>query len=125
MRLPFRAISRTADALAHVGGEGAVLNLGQRIRQVQQANPGVRIDCYVLFSSHTDAMELYEKARAVGLGARVSTTPRQARSSCGVALLISCDEAAAIEGVAHDGNVPIEGIVPLPNQINPNRDVYC
>lgn len=101
------------------------MELVERIRQVRQENPRIRVDCYVLFSSHTDAMELYEKARAAGLGARISTTPRQARSSCGVALLVNCDEAVAIEGVAHDGNVPIEGIVPLPNQINPNRDVYC
>ena len=101
------------------------MDLEARIRQVGQENPGVRIDCYVLFASHTDAMALYELTRAAGLGARVSTTPRQARSSCGVALLISCDDAVAIEGIARDGDVPIEGIVPLPNQINPNRDVYC
>ena len=101
------------------------MGLEERIEQVRRENPGVRIDCYVLFSSHTDAMELYELVRAAGLGARVSTTPRQARSSCGVALLVSCDDAVAIRAVAGAGDVPIEGIVPLPNQINPNRDVYC
>jgi len=101
------------------------MDLNERIERVRQENHGVRVDCYVLFSSHTDAMELHELAHAAGLGARVSTTPRQARSSCGVALLVSCDEAAAIGDVAQAHNVPIEGIVPLPNQINPKRDVYC
>lgn len=83
------------------------------------------VDCYVLFASHTDAMALYSLAKAKGLGARISTTPRDARSSCGVALLISCDDALAIEQLALDEPIPIEGIVPLPCQINPNRDVYC
>ena len=101
------------------------MQLEERIRQARQDNPGVRIDCYVLFSSHTDAMQLYECARSKGLGARISTTPRQARSSCGVALLVSCDEAAAVGQAAREAGVPFEDIVPLPNQINPHRDVYC
>ncbi|MBR0405358.1 MAG: DUF3343 domain-containing protein [Eggerthellaceae bacterium] len=79
----------------------------------------------MLFESHTDAMQLYELSRAAGLGARISTTPRQARSSCGVALLVSCDEAKAVETIALDSNTPFENIVPLPNQITPHRDVYC
>ena len=101
------------------------MELSERIEQTRRENPDVRVDCYVLFSSHTDAMQLYGLVRGAGLGARVSTTPRQARSSCGVALLIGCDDAERIAGIAQDEAVPIEGIVPLPNQINPNRDVYC
>ena len=101
------------------------MELAERIEQARQEHPDVRIDCYVLFESHTDAMQLYELVRAAGLSARISTTPRQARSSCGVALLVECDEAVAIEDIARNEDVPIEGIVPLPNQINPQRDVYC
>ena len=97
----------------------------ERIRQARREHPDARVDCYVLFSSHTDAMELYGIARENGLGARISTTPRQARSSCGVALLIDCDDAIAVDEIARSKAVPIEGIVPLPNQINPHRDVYC
>lgn len=101
------------------------MQLRERIEQAKQEHPGVRIDCYVLFSSHTDAMQLHSLARDAGLGVRISTTPRQARSSCGVALLVPCDEAEAVEAIALDEGVPFENIVPLPNQINPNRDVYC
>ena len=101
------------------------MSLRERIEQTRRENPGVRIDCYALFSSHTDAMQLYELARTAGIGARVSATPRQARSSCGVALLVNCDEASALEEVACTNGIPLEGIVPLPNQINPQRDVYC
>ena len=100
-------------------------DIDERIAEAQRANPGVRIDCYVLFASHTDAMQLYAIARAAGLSPRVSTTPRQARASCGVALLVASGEARAIEAVALEAAVPFEGIVALPNQINPNRDVYC
>ena len=101
------------------------MELDGRIEQVRREHPGVRVDCYVLFSSHTDAMELYGLVRGNGLGARISTTPRQARSSCGVALLIDCDDALSVDAIASGGAIPVEGIVPLPNQINPNRDVYC
>ena len=101
------------------------MELEQHIQDVRRENPGVRVDCYVLFSSHTDAMQLYELSRAEGLKVRISTTPRQARSSCGVALLTDCDDAVAVRETALANNVPFENIVPLPNQINPNRDVYC
>ena len=101
------------------------MGLDERIARVQQENPGVRVDCYVLFASHTDAMQLYGLARSAGLGARISTTPRQARSCCGVALLVANEEALAIQMVAEENGVPYEDIVPLPNQINPHRDVYC
>ena len=100
-------------------------DLKSQIERVRRENPGVRIDCYVLFESHTDAMELYELARSIGCEARISTTPRQARSSCGVALLINCDHATTVEEAAIEHGVSFESIVVLPNQINPKRDVYC
>lgn len=101
------------------------MELNDLIEQARQDNPGKRVDCYVLFASHTDAMELFGLVREAGLGARISTTPRQARSCCGVSLLIGCDDAARVELIARENGVPTEGIVPLPNQIDPNRDVYC
>ena len=97
----------------------------REIERVQSEHPGTRVDCYVLFSSHTDAMQLFGESRSAGIGARISTTPRQARSSCGVALLVACDDARAIERLARERSVPFERIVALPNQINPGRDVYC
>lgn len=102
-----------------------VSSLTKRIEEERRRNPGVAVDCYVLFSSHTDAMQLFEIARGAGLAARISTTPRQARSCCGVALLVACDDAPAVEAAALENGVPFEDIVPLPNQIDPKRDVYC
>ena len=101
------------------------MSLEEHIAEVAAANPGVRIDCYVLFSSHTDAMQMYDCLRGAKLNARVSTTPRQARSSCGVAVLVPSNEALQVEEVAIASGIPYEGIVALPCQIDPKRDVYC
>ena len=105
--------------------EEAIGGIAARIEQAKSTYPDVRIDCYVLFESHTDAMQLYELSRAHGLDVRISTTPRQARSCCGVALLVASGDASALERVALDNDAPFEDIVALPNQINPRRDVYC
>ena len=101
------------------------MDLEQHIAEVAEANPGVRIDCYVLFFGHTDAMALYNLAKERGIGARISTTPRDARSSCGVSLLIACDDALGMQALAQEAGIPVEGIVALPCQINPQRDRYC
>lgn len=101
------------------------MNLEQHIQEVAAAHPGVRVDCYVLFSSHTDAMQMYAHLRSAELDARVSTTPRQARSSCGVALLVSSSQALDVEKEADSSGIPYERIVALPCQIDPHRDVYC
>lgn len=101
------------------------MNLEQHIAEVAAANPDVRIDCYVLFASHTDAMSMYQQVRNAGINARISTTPRQARSSCGVALLVPREQALATEQFAAQEGLDYERIVALPCQIDPHRDVYC
>ena len=101
------------------------MSLKEHIAEVEAANPGVRVDCYVLFSSHTDAMDMYACVRSCGVDARISTTPRQARSSWGVALLVPSDQAEDVEQIAEGNGLAYERIVALPCQINPHRDVYC
>lgn len=99
--------------------------IDRRIAHARALHPGSAIDCYVLFESHTDAMALYDAARQRSLSARVSPTPRAARASCGVALLVSCGDAAAIERVAQTEGISVENIVALPRQIDAHRDRYC
>ncbi|MBQ9068346.1 MAG: DUF3343 domain-containing protein [Eggerthellaceae bacterium] len=79
----------------------------------------------MLFESHTDAMDMFARVRSYGVDARISTTPRQARSSCGVALLVPSDQATQVERIAQEESLAYERIVALPCQINPKRDVYC
>ena len=83
------------------------------------------IDGYVLFGSHTDALALYQAAKEAGMPARISPTPRDARSSCGVALLIPCDAAQGIYDVAYQKRIAVESMVALPRQIDAKRDRYC
>lgn len=89
-------------------------------------NEGARpVDCYILFSSHTDGWRLYEAARDAGVKARISPTPRAARASCGVSLLASCDDEAALLRLAEEAGVPLEGVARLPRQLNARRDTFC
>lgn len=101
------------------------MGIEQRIAQARAASPGIPVDCYALFVNHTDAMALYACARRDGLAARVSPTPRAARSSCGVALLVEASDAAALEALAQREGVELEGLVALPRQIDAHRDRYC
>lgn len=83
------------------------------------------IDGYVLFASHVDALALFQASKEAGVSARISPTPRDARSSCGVALLIPCEEARRVFDVACKHNISIENMVALPRQIDAHRDRYC
>lgn len=102
-----------------------VIEVGKLIERAQADHPGCVIDCYLLFSSNNDAMELFGEARAAGFPARVSPTPRQARACCGVALLVGSADAAPLERLARERGIPLEGMAALPRQIDPYRDRYC
>lgn len=82
-------------------------------------------DCYVLFPGHTDGWLLFDALKAAGVGARIAPTPRVARATCGMSLLVSCDDRKYIEEAAGMCGASIEGIVRIPRQIQPRRDRYC
>ncbi len=81
--------------------------------------------CYVLFDGYTDALALYQVARGAGIGARVSPTPRQARSECGSSLLIDCADRPRLEELACAQGLAFQRIVELERQIDPARDRFC
>ena len=98
-------------------GEGASADAG--------AGTGTATACYVLFDGYTDALALYQAARAAGISARVSPTPRQARSECGSSLLIECADRARMEELAVRQGLAFQRIVELERQIDPARDRFC
>ena len=98
-------------------GEGASADTG--------AGTGTATACYVLFDGYTDALALYQAARAAGISARVSPTPRQARSECGSSLLIECADRARMEELAVRQGLAFQRIVELERQIDPARDRFC
>ena len=101
------------------------MTLDERIQAVRADNPGKRVDCYMTFPGHFDALAMHDAARASGLDARISTTPRAIQSSCGVALLLQCEEVARLQDIAVEQDLPYEQVIPLPRQIDPHRDRYC
>lgn len=84
-----------------------------------------RVVSYVLFKTSLDGWHLYQVCRAEGLEVRISPTPRAARSCCGVSLLMDCDDDKTVATLAQEHGIVLEGIVHLPNQINPGRDTFC
>lgn len=98
-------------------GEGAGAEAG--------AGTGAATACYVLFDGYTDALALYQAARAAGISARVSPTPRQARSECGSSLLIECAERVRLEELADRRGLAFQRIVEFERQIDPARDRFC
>lgn len=114
--------SGECEPMAHAP---AVRSTAAAIEQVQKSYPDCPVDCYLLFTSNSDAMSLYELAREKKIGVRVSPTPRAARATCGVSLLISCDDASTMEELAAAADIVLEGVVPLPRQIDAHRDRYC
>ena len=89
------------------------------------ADPCAGKACYVLFDGYTDALALYQAARDAGISARVSPTPRQARSECGSSLLIECADRARMEELAVRQGLAFQRIVELERQIDPARDRFC
>ena len=89
------------------------------------ADPCAGKACYVLFDGYTDALALYQAARYAGISARVSPTPRQARSECGSSLLIECADRARMEELAVRQGLAFQRIVELERQIDPARDRFC
>ena len=118
----------SADAGAGPGaGEsaGTAAGTGAGPGAASCADPCAGKACYVLFDGYTDALALYQAARYAGISARVSPTPRQARSECGSSLLIECADRARMEELAVRQGLAFQRIVELERQIDPARDRFC
>jgi hypothetical protein len=100
-------------------------DLRARIDELKARAGDVPVDVYVMFDSHVDAMEMQERARHAGLHTRISTAPREIKSSCGVTVLVSSEEAERLERLAEDESLSYESFTPLVRQIDPRRDRYC
>lgn len=101
------------------------MRIDERIADVARAHPGEPIDCYVLMPDHEAAFDLHEAARAAGLAARITPTPRATQACCGVSLLVGRDQVRSVLDVARRSDIAVEGVVPLPRQLDARRDRYC
>ena len=102
------------DAASEMGaGAGAV------------ADAGADEQCYVLVHGHTEGLALYQKMRAAGVGARIAPAPREAKSACGMALLVPCDQVFAALAAADASGVGYDRVMRVRRRFDAHRDRFC
>lgn len=114
-----------AEPSAHAGPLGPGGRGGGRAEAPAEGAPKGPVDCYVLFRGHTDGLALFAALKDAGVDSRIAPTPRAARATCGMSLLVSCDDEARIRDVARECGAHVEGVARLARQIRPDRDRYC
>lgn len=111
-----------ADAVADAGS-GAVAGV------VTDAGAGADADadeqCYVLVHGHTEGLALYQKMRAAGVDARIAPAPREAKSACGMALLVPCDQVFAALAAADASGVGYDRVMRVRRRFDAHRDRFC
>ena len=84
-----------------------------------------KIQHYVLFPNHDNAMRLYKELKNLGVRATIAPTPRAASKCCGVSLLVEEEDLEQIQNCAKEHDVEILKIAAIERDINPMRDRYC
>lgn len=84
-----------------------------------------KIQQYVLFPNHDNAMRLYKELKNLGVRATIAPTPRAASKCCGVSLLVEEEDLEQIRDCAREHGVDILKIAAIERDINPMRDRYC
>lgn len=84
-----------------------------------------KIQQYVLFPNHDNAMRLYKELKNLGVRATIAPTPRAVSKCCGVSLLVEEKDLEQIQKCAAEHRVEILKIAAIERDINPMRDRYC
>lgn len=84
-----------------------------------------KIQQYVLFPNHDNAMRLYKELKDLGVRATIAPTPRAVSKCCGVSLLVEEKDLEQIQKCAAEHSVEILKIAAIERDINPMRDRYC
>lgn len=79
----------------------------------------------MLFDGYTDALALYTALKDAGVGSARFAHAAQARSECGSALVVDCDDRTCIESLAAAQGLAFQRIVELERQIDASRDRFC
>jgi len=70
-------------------------------------------DYYVLFPNHQEGLRLHRKLKEAQVKCTISPTPREASSFCGISLMVSEENVAAVQKVIAESDIKIEGLVRL------------
>ena len=84
-----------------------------------------KIQHYVLFPNHDNAMRLYKELKKLGVRATIAPTPRVLSKCCGVSLLIEEKDIDEIGTCIDEHGIDVLKIEAIEKDINPMRDKYC
>lgn len=84
-----------------------------------------KIQQYVLFPNHDNAMRLYKELKSLGVRAVIAPTPRSASKCCGVSLMVEEEDLELIQQTVQEKGIEILKIASVEKNLNPHRDKYC
>lgn len=84
-----------------------------------------KIQHYVLFPNHDNAMRLYRELKGLGVRAVIAPTPRALSTCCGVSLLIEEKDIGVIKACIEKNGIDVLKIEAIERDMNPMRDKYC
>ena len=84
-----------------------------------------KLQHYVMFPNHDNAMRLYRELKNLGVRATIAPTPRVLSTCCGVSLLAEEKDISAIRACVEEHGIEILKIEAIESDINPRRDKYC
>ena len=84
-----------------------------------------KIQHYVLFPNHDNAMRLYNELKKAGVRAVIAPTPRSLSKCCGVSLMVEEKDLDTIRACIDVHQIEIWEIAAIEIDLNPKRDRYC
>ena len=84
-----------------------------------------KIQHYVLFPNHDNAMRLYNELKKAGVRAVIAPTPRSLSKCCGVSLMVEEKDLDTIRACIDVLQIEIWEIAAIEKDLNPKRDRYC
>ena len=84
-----------------------------------------KIQHYVLFPNHDNAMRLYNELKKAGVRAVIAPTPRSLSKCCGVSLMVEEKDQDTIRACIDEHQIEIWEIAAIEKDLNPKRDRYC
>lgn len=84
-----------------------------------------RLQHYVLFPNHDNAMRLYKELKGLGVRATIAPTPRVLSTCCGVSLLVEEKDIDRIKACIKEHGIEVLKIEAIERDINSRRDKYC
>lgn len=81
--------------------------------------------CYILVDGHTQGMQIFEILKERGQDVRIAPAPREAKSSCGIAVLSACNQLEQALDILNNENISYKNTLEIEQSFDPHRDIFC